>query len=71
MVKIFDTSALDLIPAETNEQYTLFYTQDGLAIAALPVGHTRSLGISGLTLGGGFGFLTRFSGLLCDRIKSL
>jgi len=39
--------------------------------ATLPVGQKPSVGISGLTLGGGFGFLTRYSGLLCDRLKSL
>mmetsp|Transcript_11745 Transcript_11745/g.21722 ORF Transcript_11745/g.21722 Transcript_11745/m.21722 type:complete len:232 (+) Transcript_11745:90-785(+) len=47
------------------------FTHDDLIVAALPVSQTPSIGISGLTLGGGFGFLTRFSGLLCDRMKSL
>ena len=27
--------------------------------------------MAGLTLGGGFGFLTRYAGLLCDRLVSL
>jgi hypothetical protein len=41
------------------------------SVAFLPVGQRPSIGISGLTLGGRFGFLTRFAGLLCDRLKSL
>lgn len=41
------------------------------SVAFLPVGQRPSVGISGLTLGGGFGFLTRFAGLTCDRLKSL
>lgn len=39
--------------------------------AALPVGQKPSVGMTGLTLGGGFGFLTRYAGLLCDRLVSL
>ena len=38
---------------------------------SLPVGQKPSVGMSGLTLGGGFGFSTRTSGLLCDRLESL
>jgi len=37
---------------------------------ALPVGQKPSVGMAGLTLGGGFGFLTRFGGFLCDRLIS-
>jgi len=37
---------------------------------ALPVGQKPSVGMAGLTLGGGFGFMTRFGGFLCDRLIS-
>ena len=45
--------------------------QNNSSIAVLPVGQHSSIGIGGLTLGGGIGPLTRFGGLLCDRIESL
>lgn len=48
-----------------------YLTYQGSINGALPVGQRPSVGISGLTLGGGFGFLTRFSGLLCDRLVSI
>eukprot|EP00889_Picochlorum_renovo_P002297 jgi/Picre1/29327/NNA_004717.t1 len=38
---------------------------------SLPVGQKPSVGIAGLTLGGGFGFSTRHTGLLCDRLQSV
>ncbi|KAL3936618.1 MAG: hypothetical protein SGARI_002480 [Bacillariaceae sp.] len=41
------------------------------ATRALPIGQKPSVGIAGLALGGGYGFLTRYAGLLCDRIVSL
>ena len=37
----------------------------------LPVGQKPTVGMAGLTLGGGFGFHTRYAGLLCDRLISL
>ena len=37
----------------------------------LPVGQKPTVGTAGLTLGGGFGFHTRYAGLLCDRLISL
>lgn len=35
------------------------------------MGQKPSVGMAGLTLGGGFGFTTRYAGLLCDRLVSL
>lgn len=35
---------------------------------SLPVGQKPTVGISGLTLGGGFGFSSRIAGLLCDHL---
>ena len=43
----------------------------GFIAGGLPVGQKPTVGVGGLTLGGGFGFHTRFAGLLCDRIISL
>lgn len=40
-------------------------------IGGLPVGQKPSVGMAGLTLGGGFGFASRYAGLLCDRLVSL
>jgi len=37
---------------------------------SLPIGQKPSIGMSGITLGGGFGFFTRYAGLLCDRLVS-
>lgn len=38
---------------------------------AIPTGTCQSVGISGLSLGGGIGFLVRTYGLTCDAIKSI
>lgn len=38
---------------------------------AIPTGTCQSVGISGLSLGGGIGFLARTCGLTCDAIKSI
>jgi hypothetical protein len=37
----------------------------------LPVGQKPTVGMTGLTLGGGWGFFTRHAGLLCDQLVSL
>jgi hypothetical protein len=37
----------------------------------LPVGQKPTVGMSGLTLGGGWGFFTRAVGLLCDQLTSI
>ena len=37
----------------------------------LPVGQKPTVGMAGLTLGGGFGFHTRYAGLLCDRLIAI
>lgn len=37
----------------------------------LPTGTCQSVGIAGLTLGGGIGFLARTFGLTCDALKSI
>ena len=38
---------------------------------AIPFGDTGSVGIAGLTLGGGIGYLTRLHGLAIDRLRSM
>lgn len=38
---------------------------------AIPTGTCQSVGIGGLTLGGGLGFLSRTFGLTCDVLKSI
>jgi len=37
----------------------------------IPGGSCPSVGIAGLTLGGGFGLLGRYAGLTCDRLRSV
>ncbi|MCC9023328.1 FAD-binding oxidoreductase [Bacillus nakamurai] len=37
----------------------------------LPAGNIANVGLTGLTLGGGIGYLTRSSGLTCDRLVKL
>jgi FAD/FMN-containing dehydrogenase len=37
---------------------------------AVPTGTEGSVGLSGATLGGGFGLLTRYLGMACDKLKA-
>lgn len=37
----------------------------------LPVGQKPTVGMAGLTLGGGWGFFSRYQGLLCDQVINL
>lgn len=46
------------------------YRALGQAGRCLPAGSCATVGISGLTLGGGIGVLTRNYGLTCDRLRS-
>jgi hypothetical protein len=60
-----------LVGAGSTAGRSLSFTHTQMPGTAVPVGQKPSVGTSGLTLGGGFGFLTRFSGFLCDRLKAL
>ncbi|WP_306745427.1 FAD-binding oxidoreductase [Saccharothrix yanglingensis] len=46
------------------------YAALGAAGRCLPLGNCPSVGIAGLTLGGGLGWLDRAYGLTCDRLRS-
>lgn len=49
--------------------YEVYYQSNGTK--SIPIGQKPTVGISGLTLGGGFGFSTRLQGFLCDNLISL
>jgi FAD/FMN-containing dehydrogenase len=50
---------------------TLYHRLFTEASASLPAGSCGTVGVSGLTLGGGFGPLGRMHGLLCDRLRAV
>lgn len=47
------------------------YTELAAHSRALPAGSCPTVGIAGLTLGGGLGVLTRLHGLTCDRLRAV
>jgi len=44
---------------------------DAAGRVTIPAGSCRTVGVAGLTLGGGHGFLSRRDGLTCDSVRSL
>jgi FAD/FMN-containing dehydrogenase len=50
---------------------TLYHRLFTEASASLPAGSCGTVGVAGLTLGGGFGPLGRMHGLLCDRLRAV
>ncbi len=47
----------------------LYHTLFSYGARSLPGGTCGSVGVAGLTLGGGFGNLGRLHGLMCDRLR--
>ena len=54
--------------AMLGEVYDRLYAAGHVTI---PAGSCRTVGVAGLTLGGGHGFLSRRDGLTCDSVRSL
>ena len=54
--------------ATLGEVYDRLYAAGHVTI---PAGSCRTVGVAGLTLGGGHGFLSRRDGLTCDSVRSL
>jgi FAD/FMN-containing dehydrogenase len=54
--------------ASLGEVYDRLY---GAGRVTIPAGSCRTVGVAGLTLGGGHGFLSRRDGLTCDSVRSL
>lgn len=76
---ILDLRHFDTIELKKNEEV---YVGAGMRLGpviralgaydlAIPTGTCQSVGISGLSLGGGIGFLSRTHGLTCDAIKKI
>jgi FAD/FMN-containing dehydrogenase len=75
---ILDLSRFDSIKISKNEVYIGAGARLGPVIEKLgkydlviPTGTCQSVGIGGLTIGGGIGFLSRTFGLTCDVLKSI
>lgn len=75
---ILDLRHFDSIEISQNEVYIGAGARLGPVIQKLgkydlviPTGTCQSVGIAGLTLGGGIGFLSRTFGLTCDALKSI
>lgn len=75
---VIDTRRLDHIRADSDRLWTgagasVFAVQSALAESGrtLPLGTCPTVGITGLTLGGGIGISSRRDGLACDRLESV
>lgn len=49
----------------------LYHTLFGFGGLTLPGGTCGTVAVAGLTLGGGFGYLGRLAGLMCDRLRGV
>jgi len=66
------TSAIAMVQAgNTAGTATYFILKQTNFTYTVPVGQKPTVGMGGLTLGGGFGFTTRHAGFLCDRVISI
>jgi FAD/FMN-containing dehydrogenase len=77
---VIDTSDMDQISVNVNDRTASIQAGSNLGHVyttlwdysmAIPGGTEFSVGLSGLTLGGGFGMLSRIFGLTCDNLISL
>ncbi|WP_067490334.1 FAD-binding oxidoreductase [Actinomadura hibisca] len=75
---VVDVSAMDGIEAEQGRavvgagvRLIDLHVRLGEAGALVPAGTCPTVGVSGLTLGGGLGALSRAYGLTCDRLESV
>lgn len=77
---VIDTSEMNTIAVDTvrarirvgagarNGAVSIALAQHGLAVGG---GTHESVGMAGITLGGGLGYFTRYVGMLCDQLESL
>ena len=77
---VIDTSEMNSIEVDTvqpriqvgagarNGAVSIALAQHGLALGG---GTHESVGMAGITLGGGLGYFTRYAGMLCDQLESL
>ncbi|MFC7044654.1 FAD-binding oxidoreductase [Halobacteriaceae archaeon GCM10025711] len=77
---MIDLSAMDAVHVDRDRKVAR--VEPGVTLAdldhetqtfglATPVGYNSTTGIAGLTLGGGFGWLSRKYGLTCDNLRSV